>query len=49
MVLVGIVPERGLNNGQPSAQAAIIMASADLRKGERVVHVGAEAGTTRRS
>ena len=42
-VLIGIIPERGLNNGQPSAHAAF-MASADPKQGEHVVHVGAGAG-----
>ena len=42
-VLVGIVPERGLNNGMPSYHAPLI-ASADIRAGEHVVHVGAGVG-----
>ena len=42
-VLIGIVPERGLNNGQPSAHAAWIAAAAPAR-GEHVVHVGAGVG-----
>ena len=41
--LVGIVPERGLNNGQPSAHACWIAAAAPST-GERVVHVGAGVG-----
>src|SRR5918992_853500 len=39
-VLVGIVPERDLNNGQPSAHAMWIAAAAPAM-GEHVVHVGA--------
>jgi protein-L-isoaspartate(D-aspartate) O-methyltransferase len=42
-VLVGIVPERGLNNGMPSYHAPL-MASAAIRSGEHVVHVGAGTG-----
>ncbi len=42
-VLVGLAPERGLNNGQPSLHAACI-AAAQLREGEAVVHVGAGTG-----
>jgi protein-L-isoaspartate(D-aspartate) O-methyltransferase len=42
-VLVGIVPERGLNNGQPWLHA-LLMASAALRSGEHAVHVGAGLG-----
>jgi protein-L-isoaspartate(D-aspartate) O-methyltransferase len=42
-VLVGIVTERMLNNGQPSAHAAWIGAAAPKR-GEHVVHVGAGVG-----
>ncbi len=38
--LIGIVPERGLNNGQPSAHACWIAAAAPAT-GEHVVHVGA--------
>ena len=41
--LVGIVPERGLNNGQPSAHACWIAAAAPAT-GEHVVHVGAGVG-----
>src|SRR5438094_4494244 len=39
-VLVGIIPERNLNNGQPSFLAALI-ASAGPRPGEHAVHIGA--------
>jgi protein-L-isoaspartate(D-aspartate) O-methyltransferase len=42
-VLIGIVPERGLNNGMPSYHAPII-ASAALQEGEHVVHIGAGTG-----
>lgn len=42
-VLVGIIPERGLNNGQPSGHAMWI-AAADPRPGEHVVHIGAGVG-----
>ena len=42
-VVVGIIPERNLNNGQPSLHAALI-ASAAPRTGEHAVHVGAGVG-----
>jgi len=42
-VLVGIVTERRLNNGQPSAHAAWIAAAAPA-PGEHIVHVGAGVG-----
>ena len=42
-VVVAIIPERQLNNGQPSLHAALI-ASAGPRLGEHVVHVGAGVG-----
>jgi len=42
-VLVGVIPERNLNNGQPSFLAALI-ASAGLRSGEHAVHIGAGVG-----
>jgi protein-L-isoaspartate(D-aspartate) O-methyltransferase len=42
-ILVGIVPERGLNNGMPSYHAPLI-AKAALKAGEHVVHVGAGVG-----
>jgi len=42
-VLVGIVPARGLNNGQPSGHAMWIGAVAP-KEGEHVVHVGAGVG-----
>jgi protein-L-isoaspartate(D-aspartate) O-methyltransferase len=41
--LVGILPERHLNNGQPSLHAALI-ASAAPQSGEHVVHIGAGVG-----
>jgi protein-L-isoaspartate(D-aspartate) O-methyltransferase len=40
--LVGIIPERSLNNGQPSLHALLIAAAA--RPGEHVVHIGAGVG-----
>src|SRR5215467_13372712 len=39
-VLIGIAPERGLNNGAPSYHAPVL-ASAQIKEGEHVVHVGA--------
>src|SRR5579872_6122974 len=42
-VVVGILPERNLNNGQPALHAHLI-ASAAPRPGEHVVHVGAGVG-----
>jgi protein-L-isoaspartate(D-aspartate) O-methyltransferase len=41
--LVGIVPEKQLNNGQPSLHAVLI-ARAAIGKGDHVVHVGAGVG-----
>jgi protein-L-isoaspartate(D-aspartate) O-methyltransferase len=41
--LVGILPERKLNNGQPSLHAKLI-AGAAPRPGEHVVHIGAGVG-----
>jgi protein-L-isoaspartate(D-aspartate) O-methyltransferase len=41
--LVGILPTRKINNGQPSLHAKLL-ALAGLRPGEHVVHVGAGAG-----
>ena len=43
-VLIGIVPERKLNNGQPSLHALLIT-SAGTRPGEHAVHVGAGVGS----
>ena len=42
-VLPGIIPERNLNNGQPSFLAALI-ASGGARPGEHAVHIGAGVG-----
>src|SRR5260370_9866860 len=42
-VLVGIIPERNLNNGQPWLHAMLI-ASAAPRRGEHAVHLGAGVG-----
>ena len=42
-VLIGLIPERGLNNGQPSGHAMWIAAAAP-KPGERIVHVGAGVG-----
>jgi protein-L-isoaspartate(D-aspartate) O-methyltransferase len=41
--VIGILPERHLNNGQPSLHAALI-ASAAPQPGEHIVHVGAGVG-----
>ena len=41
--LFGIIPERGLNNGQPSLHAWLL-SQAVPRPGEHVVHVGAGVG-----
>ena len=46
-VLVGLIPERNLNNGQPSGHAtghAMLIARADPRPGEHAVHIGAGVG-----
>jgi protein-L-isoaspartate(D-aspartate) O-methyltransferase len=42
-VVVGILPERNLNNGQPSFLAGLI-AAADPKPGEHIVHIGAGVG-----
>ena len=42
-VLVGIIPERRLNNGMPSYHA-VLMAAACVRPGDHVVHIGAGVG-----
>jgi protein-L-isoaspartate O-methyltransferase len=42
-ILIGIDPERGLNNGMPSYHAPLIC-NARVKKGEHVVHVGAGVG-----
>lgn len=41
--LVGIAPERGINNGQPRLHAELLSFAA-IRPGEHVVHIGAGAG-----
>lgn len=41
--LVGILPERHINNGQPSLHAFLLSQSA-TREGEHIVHVGAGVG-----
>jgi protein-L-isoaspartate(D-aspartate) O-methyltransferase len=41
--LIGIVPERGINNGQPSLHA-ILLAAARIKEGDHVVHIGAGTG-----
>jgi protein-L-isoaspartate(D-aspartate) O-methyltransferase len=41
--LVGIVPEKGINNGQPSLHARLL-SHAQIKDGEHVVHVGAGTG-----
>lgn len=41
--VIGLLPERGLNNGQPSGHAAWIAAAAP-QAGEHVVHIGAGVG-----
>lgn len=41
--IVGIVPERHINNGQPSLHA-FLLSQAAPRPGEHIVHVGAGAG-----
>jgi protein-L-isoaspartate(D-aspartate) O-methyltransferase len=42
-VTVGLVPEKLINNGQPSLHA-ICLSMLDPQKGETVVHVGAGSG-----
>jgi protein-L-isoaspartate(D-aspartate) O-methyltransferase len=42
-VFVGLIPERRLNNGNPSGHA-ILLAQADPRPGEHVVHIDAAVG-----
>lgn len=41
--IVGIIPERRINNGQPSLHA-ILLSQAAPRAGEHIVHVGAGTG-----
>lgn len=40
---MGLVPERSINNGQPSLHA-MLLKSAAIKEGEHVVHVGAGTG-----
>ncbi|MGA7540593.1 MAG: hypothetical protein WBW93_17685 [Steroidobacteraceae bacterium] len=40
---MGLIPERGVNNGQPSLHALLLQAAL-IREGEHVVHVGAGTG-----
>ncbi len=42
-ILVGLIEERGLNNGQPSLHAACLNAAAP-QAGERVLHIGCGTG-----
>jgi protein-L-isoaspartate(D-aspartate) O-methyltransferase len=41
--VVGLISERGVNNGQPSLHARLV-ASANIQAGEHVVHIGAGTG-----
>jgi protein-L-isoaspartate(D-aspartate) O-methyltransferase len=41
--VIGILPERNLNNGEPSLHAHLI-ATANVQTGEHVVHIGAGVG-----
>jgi protein-L-isoaspartate(D-aspartate) O-methyltransferase len=41
--LIGLVPERSINNGQPSLHAYLLAAAAPA-KGEHIVHVGTGSG-----
>lgn len=41
--VVGLIPERGINNGQPSLHA-LLLAAAQIKEGAHVVHVGPGAG-----
>jgi protein-L-isoaspartate(D-aspartate) O-methyltransferase len=41
--VVGLIPERGVNNGQPSLHA-MLLAAVNINEGEHVVHVGAGTG-----
>ncbi len=42
-ILIGIVPERALNNGQPSWHA-FLLANAKPKSGEHIVHIGTGSG-----
>ncbi len=41
--VVALVPERGINNGQPSLHA-MLLAAAGIEEGDHVVHVGTGTG-----
>jgi protein-L-isoaspartate(D-aspartate) O-methyltransferase len=41
--VVGLIPERGINNGQPSLHA-MLLAAVRIEEGDHVVHVGAGTG-----
>ena len=41
--VVGLIPERGINNGQPSLHA-VLLAAAQIKEGQHVVHVGPGGG-----
>jgi len=41
--VVGLIPARGINNGQPSLHA-MLLAATQIKPGEHVVHVGAGTG-----
>jgi protein-L-isoaspartate(D-aspartate) O-methyltransferase len=41
--VIGLIPERGINNGQPSLHA-LLLAAAQIKEGEHVVHIGPGAG-----
>jgi protein-L-isoaspartate(D-aspartate) O-methyltransferase len=40
-VVVGLAPERKINNGQPVPHS-ICLAALDVKEGEKIVHIGAE-------
>jgi protein-L-isoaspartate(D-aspartate) O-methyltransferase len=42
-MIFGIIPERSINNGQPSLHAALL-GTVGIKEGEHVVHVGTGAG-----
>lgn len=42
-ILIGLAPDRGINNGQPSLHARCL-AACDPAEGEAVIHVGAGSG-----
>jgi protein-L-isoaspartate(D-aspartate) O-methyltransferase len=41
--IIGLIPERGVNNGQPSLHAMLLTAT-KIKEGDHVVHVGAGTG-----